>query len=444
VVAAAAASLLRPVDLGEPLRRAARVVLVEPAGTPGRVLRGTALIVAGVFVVVARDAVLDLLLTAAGLYLVYEGVTALLRLVYRPPAEEDEHAPATHRRRRRLLVALVPAGLVAIAVAAFVGTGAVSTAAPSSGVCNGHVELCERPLDRVALASTHNSMSAPLPGWFASQQDGSIAEQLRDGIHGLLIDTHYADLLPNGRLRTDLEDFTNSAREDGVSQDAVDAALRIRDRLGFTGGGERGMYLCHSFCELGGTTLESVLDDIRAFLVANPDEVLVIINQDYVTPEDFVGAVRDAGLEPFAYRGSTTAWPTLREMIDANQRVLFMAENHAGGASWYHPVYERITRETRFSFSRTAQLTVPANLPASCAANRGPEDAPMFLLNHWITTDPLPLPSNSTTVNAYEPLLRRARECQRIRDAFPNLIAVDFYREGDVFRVVDTLNGVGS
>ncbi len=46
-------------------------------------------------------------------------------------------------------------------------------------------------------------------------------------------------------------------------------------------------------------------------------------------------------------------------------------------------------------------------------------------------------------VNAYEPLLRRARECERIRDHLPNLVAVNFYKRGDVFRVVDTLNGVG-
>ena len=45
-------------------------------------------------------------------------------------------------------------------------------------------------------------------------------------------------------------------------------------------------------------------------------------------------------------------------------------------------------------------------------------------------------------VNAYRPLLRRARECQRIRGLLPNLLAVDFYREGDVFGVADTLNGL--
>ena len=30
----------------------------------------------------------------------------------------------------------------------------------------------------------------------------------------------------------------------------------------------------------------------------------------------------------------------------------------------------------------------------------------------------------------------------RLRDHVPNLLAVNFYREGELFRVVDTLNGV--
>jgi len=46
-------------------------------------------------------------------------------------------------------------------------------------------------------------------------------------------------------------------------------------------------------------------------------------------------------------------------------------------------------------------------------------------------------------VNAYDPLLERVRDCQRIRSNFSNLVAVNFYLHGDLFRVVDTLNGVG-
>ena len=83
-----------------------------------------------------------------------------------------------------------------------------------------------------------------------------------------------------------------------------------------------------------------------------------------------------------------------------------------------------------------------ADLPASCRPNRGPKGAPLFLINHWVSTDPTPRPSDARKVNAYAPLLARARACDRIRDHQPNLLAVNFYKRGDVFKVADTLNGV--
>jgi hypothetical protein len=451
VVAAAAASLIRPVELGQPLRRAARRLSGEPRRPPLRALRGIALVALGVVVLVARDAVLQLMLALVGVYLIYEGVTVLLRLVHRPPAPGEERAgrapgAATSGLRRRLVAPLIAATLIASAVAAFVSTGGTTTAAPAAGPCNGQQALCGRPLDQVALPATHNAMSAPLPGWYSSEQDRPIADQLRDGVRGLLIDTHYADRLPNGKFRTyfgSREELRRQAAQDGVNPDAVDAAGRIRDRLGFAGRGERGIYVCHTFCELGATPLDDVLHDLRDFLVAHPDEVVVVINQDYVPPKELVASVERANLANVVYRGPVSgAWLTLREMIDRDQRLVFLAENHAGAAPWYHLAYQRITEETPYTFSKVAQLTNGAKLRASCRANRGPARAPLFLLNHWISTDPLPRPSDAAKVNAYGPLLARARECQHERHQLPNLVAVNFYRRGDLFRVVDTLNGV--
>ncbi|MEA2403937.1 MAG: hypothetical protein QOE08_584 [Thermoleophilaceae bacterium] len=59
-----------------------------------------------------------------------------------------------------------------------------------------------------------------------------------------------------------------------------------------------------------------------------------------------------------------------------------------------------------------------------------------------MSTDPTPRPSDAEKVNAYKPLLARVRECQRERSHFPNVVAVNFYRRGDLFRVVDELNGL--
>jgi hypothetical protein len=443
IIAAAAASLLKPVDIGGPLRRTAAWVATEPQRLSLRIVRALALIAGGVLVLTQRDALLALIFTVAGVYLIYAGVTALLRLIYQPQPKRGRPETTSPSRRRRTAGVLLAAALIAVGVATFLGTGGVTTAAPARGGCNGHHALCDRPLDEVALVATHNAMSVPLPGWFSAEQDAPIGDQLRAGVRGLLIDTHYADKLAGGRLRTVLGPDSKAANVDGVSPEAVQAALRIRDRLGFRGKGERGMYLCHTFCEIGGTSLGSALRDIRDFLVANPGAVIVVVNQDYVRPPDFVAAVDDAGLSKLAYRGPVDGdWPTLREMIDRDERVVFLAENHAGAAPWYHLAYDGITEETPYTFNSAAKLTSAANRAASCRANRGPAGAPLFLVNHWVSTDPVPRPSDASKVNAYDPLLARVRECDRLRDRIANLVAVNFYDRGDVFRVVDTLNHV--
>lgn len=64
----------------------------------------------------------------------------------------------------------------------------------------------------------------------------------------------------------------------------------------------------------------------------------------------------------------------------------------------------------------------------------------IFQMNHWITRVPAPRPSDAEIVNSYGFLMKRARQCMHERNLVPNLIAVDFYRTGDLFKVVDELN----
>ena len=90
--------------------------------------------------------------------------------------------------------------------------------------------------------------------------------------------------------------------------------------------------------------------------------------------------------------------------------------------------------DTPYSFETTREF--------SCGLGRGDAANPLFLVNHWITTDPVPLPSNASQVNAYRPLLARLRECERIRHHLTNLVSVNFYLRGDLFGVVDRLNRV--
>ena len=446
VVAAAAASLIRPRSIGEPLRALGGLLAREPSTTWGKALRGVAVVVTGFVLILKTAAVVELLVTVFGIYLVYEGVMLLLSLIYSPDEAAARAAARAPVKRRSKWVLVAVAGLLVFSGgAAAVGTGALSVPGKPSGKCNGFAELCDRPFNEVALPATHNSMSVPLPGWFSAEQERPIPDQLRDGIRGLLIDTYFADRLPNGKHRTVFgKDPLEANGAEALPPEAREAALRIRDRLGFEGQGKRGMYLCHGFCELGATPVPEVLGQVREFLVANPEDVLLIINQDDVPPADFVAEVRSAGLEKYAYDGPVSGeWPTLREMIDSGQRLVIFSEHKGGAAPWYRVGYDEAMQETPFQFATAAQLTEPAKWPASCGPNRGPKTASLLLLNHWITNDPIPRPSTASVVNAYEPLLGRARACQKIRGMLPNILAVNFYRRGDVFGVANTLNGVG-
>jgi hypothetical protein len=171
--------------------------------------------------------------------------------------------------------------------------------------------------------------------------------------------------------------------------------------------------------------------------------VVIVINQDEgVAPADIEHAFDQAGLLDLVYRGSFGPFPTLREMIDSGQRLVVMAENEADDIAWYPLAYHNALQETPFTFKRAAELTDPAKLADSCRPNRGTATAPLFLVNNWIDTTPVPRKSEAAVVNAYSALLRRAETCERIRHRVPNLVAVDFYRQGDVVGVVRALNGL--
>ena len=79
-------------------------------------------------------------------------------------------------------------------------------------------------------------------------------------------------------------------------------------------------------------------------------------------------------------------------------------------------------------------------MPASRAATRSADWAGSQR-SSWAPTG-APRPSDAARVNAYQPLLARAQRCEQIRHHLPNLLAVNFYKEGDLFRVVNTLNGI--
>ncbi len=435
VVAAAAAAL-------EPAAES------SPAGERlgSRALVGCSLlaIAAGLLIMLEPGPAVTIAVSAAGLFLVYIGVRGVVGVA---AASRAARKPGGHRARRIVSRLIPPAIAVAAlaAAAAIVATGGGDEAAAASPTtCNGYVALCNRPLNQVAFAATHNSMaSVTIPSWLFGQQDGTIQDQLNYGIRGFLIDTYYGFPV-NGGVRTDLSSLPKrQLAVQEVGEQAVKAAERIRSRIGDQNLGPRGIYLCHGFCELGAVTLSSALADLHTYLVYNPGAVVIIVNQDEgVTPADIQRAFEQAGLLDLVYRGPFGPFPTLREMIDSGQRLVVMAENDADHIPWYPLAYSEALQETPFRFTNAAELTDPSRVAESCRPNRGPASAPLFLINNWVDTTPTPRASIAAEVNARSALLPRAQTCQRIRHRLPNLIAVDFYKRGDLLGVVRALNGL--
>jgi hypothetical protein len=316
--------------------------------------------------------------------------------------------------RRWMLPVLILAVLALAAVIVVLVTGDEE---PESTACNGSEHLCDRSLDQVSFAATHNSMSAAdQPGWRFAQQETGIRAQLDAGIRGLLIDMHYA-------IRTSR----------GVQNIPI---AKVDERLGRIPKSPY-VYLCHTICGLGATRASDALADVREFLEAHPREVVMISIEDYVSPRDVAATFEESGLSHYVWRGPVAPrLPTLSEMVDSDQRVLVMTENLTDDAlPWLHAQFD-LFQETPYRFSTPAEVAATS----SCRPNRGNERNPLFLLNNWVDTSPFPRKSNAVVVNEVDALLKRARTCEEVRDRLPNLVAVDFYELGDVLGVVAELN----
>lgn len=253
--------------------------------------------------------------------------------------------------------------------------------------CNGHAELCDRPLNQVAFAGTHNSMSNQDADWKVPNQHHGIQDQLQDGVRAFLIDTTLDD--------------------DGQPA------------------------LCHGYCSLGSTPLAEALGWYQDFLDQNPGEILIFIIQDDLSVDATVAAFEQSGLSERVITPDEAGWPTLGELVEQDRRLLVSAEVAGPPPDWYHHAWD-LFWDTPYAFDSIDAM--------NCDLNRGDPTNPLFLVNHWVGD--LANAEAAAEANAAEVLGARASACQREWGHVPNVLAVDFYDEGDLFEVVDQLNGL--
>ena len=447
LIAAAAISTRAHAAPRESLRRLAAIADREPTTTLAKVVRALVVLLLGILVVVSPEAFLRIVAVAVGAYAIFYALSELLLLIAPPlPPGETVERPS---RRRRVVPALAALAALAalVTVVLLVGgdyrDGPRIRPAASIERCNGFAELCDRRINEVVFPSVHNAMSAANYGFLIANNQKPIPDQLEAGVRGLLVDAHYGREGSGGDVVTDLDEEGKTRREivEAVGEDFVKTAERLVGRISGTGGkGEPGTYLCHVFCELGAVPLVEELTRVREFLETHPDEVIVVFIEDYVKPEDIERGFTDAGLVEYAWVQRPGApLPTLRQMIASGKRLLVMAENRGGGTEipWYLQGFD-YTQETPFTFNTVEALKARA----SCDENRGEPDNPLFQVNHWVEAVPRS-PKTAARVNSFEFLQDRAERCDRERDLLANLLAVDFWEQGDLFEVAAALNGLG-
>ena len=86
---------------------------------------------------------------------------------------------------------------------------------------------------------------------------------------------------------------------------------------------------------------------------------------------------------------------------------------------------------------------VPVRRRLLVRAEPRPDDASLFLVNHWLANF-TSLVSDAELVNGRGILLGRMEQCRDERGQIPNFVAVNYVDRGDLFGVVDELNGVGT
>ena len=129
----------------------------------------------------------------------------------------------------------------------------------------------------------------------------------------------------------------------------------------------------------------------------------MIFIEDVVSPEETAEAFKRSGLLRYAWIPDRSELPpTLGELIEADKRLLVMAENDAGGGSypWYQQGFD-LVQETPYTFNSPAEI----ESPKSCLPNRGRPDNPLFQLNSWIEKIPRD-PSLAAKIDALDPLAR--------------------------------------
>jgi hypothetical protein len=260
--------------------------------------------------------------------------------------------------------------------------------------CNGHAELCARTYDQVAFAGTHDAYASVANNVYAHDQTYSLTRQLTDGVRVLHI-----EILP----------YNGSP------------------------------WLCHGICGLGGQSLVSALQEVHDFLEANKTEVVTLLTESSQITMDQIAADFDtADAKKYTHAHALgDPWPTLGAMIQRGERlVVFHADQSNTGGTPLEWMLDRFawTWETPWDNETSTDF-------GRCDADRGTKGNSIYVVDNYLENLLVETPDNAALTNTDPFLVDRLLHCKQVEGVMPSFVMVNFYEVGDVFHVVDVLNG---
>ena len=278
--------------------------------------------------------------------------------------------------------------------------------------------------DELTFLTAHNAFANYEDSrWSVPNQSRGISRALSDGVRAFMLDIY--------------------SFESGTARCALSFGS---DCYG------RDVYLCHGNCggvpgigyALPRQTLAGSLQKIVDFLAQNPEELVTVFLEDYVSRDelgkvlDSVRGLRDLMFDPYAWDVKKNGWPRASSLVMANDRLLIISD-HDGKRELGVGFGSDLTVENYWSMGginpdytcRTRWDNIPLDR-VDAQFNR------LFVMNHFRD---VALPTAAEGDNQYDNLTRRVEEyCVPAARRKPNYLAVDFYEKGDARGMVGELN----
>ncbi|NRA12569.1 MAG: hypothetical protein HRT57_11500 [Crocinitomicaceae bacterium] len=247
--------------------------------------------------------------------------------------------------------------------------------------CNGNQDLCSKRYNEVAYLTTHNAFNAQSQGYTFPNQNNGLTQQLNDGVRGFMLDVYSLSGIPS---------------------------------------------VYHGTSIFGNEPLSSNLNEIKDFLDSNPNEIVTIIFECYVSANVIESEFDDAGLLNYLYtKPSGGDWDYLQDMINNNKRLVILTDDDdvSAGQEWYHYAWDHCV-ETHYTVNNVNDFYNDFN--------RGDSINDLFIFNHFVT-DPIlgiGMTRAAVVVNEYSFLIPGIQQHFSEKLKFPNFITLDFYDLG--------------